>query len=492
MLSTSGKRGVSVRWMTRLLSIVIGCMFLLIIHLAVTNEDSPQRAAIPVLALLVLTIVAALAAWRWEKVGGVVVVLLALCLSVAAYSASLTYGLGSLSFVPALLYGVPFLIVGILLWVCGRGVAGSSHHSIGPPPRVIHRWWFIGALLAAIVALTVIVAVLVTGARVGGWLDVAPNASGCLGVLAEHDSPVQSVAFSPDGVLLAAGSKDGTIRVWGGGPGRRTAGWALVFASSIRKGEQDVSYSHDVAFSPDGGKLAFGLPDGTVRLWRLSGDYGSPRATPLHTLEGETGKICSLAFAPDGRTLVAGAWNGSLHMWRVTDGAHLWSLKGQTTGVVDVAFSPDGKTMASASLGQTTKVWDVTSATLIRELDGPSVTTGVAFSPDGSLLATAGAADHNKQLWSTDDWRPVRKLASAKGGMGDVAFSPDGTMVAAGNAWYEVRWWRTADGALLDTARGHRDSVNSVAFSPDGEMLASGSLDGTVKLWRVPDADAMP
>jgi WD40 repeat protein len=70
--------------------------------------------------------------------------------------------------------------------------------------------------------------------------------------------------------------------------------------------------------------------------------------------------------------------------------------------------------------------------------------------------------------------------------MGNVAFSPDGTMLAAGNGWYEVHWWRVADGELLRAVKGHRDSVNSVAFSPDGKKLASGSLDGTVKVWRVP------
>jgi WD40 repeat protein len=78
-------------------------------------------------------------------------------------------------------------------------------------------------------------------------------------------------------------------------------------------------------------------------------------------------------------------------------------------------------------------------------------------------------------------------MKPAKGGMGNVAFSPDGKILAAGNAYYEVRWWRVADGVLLDTIKGHKDSVNSVAFSPDGKMLASGSLDGTVKLWQVPE-----
>jgi len=74
-----------------------------------------------------------------------------------------------------------------------------------------------------------------------------------------------------------------------------------------------------------------------------------------------------------------------------------------------------------------------------------------------------------------------------RGGMGNVVFSPDGTMLAAGNGWHEVRWWRVADGALLRAVKGHTDSVNSVVFSPDGNTMASGSLDGSVRLWRVPE-----
>ena len=139
MPPASSKRGAFVRWMARLLSIVISIVFLLIIYLAVTNEDRPHGAAIPVLALLLLTILATFAAWRWERVGGLIVVLFALCLSVAAYSASLTFGLGSQSFVPALLYGAPFLLVGILFWVCGQGAASDSHHDLAPPSPVLRR-----------------------------------------------------------------------------------------------------------------------------------------------------------------------------------------------------------------------------------------------------------------------------------------------------------------------------------------------------------------
>ncbi len=88
-----GTRGVSLRWMTRLLSIVISGVFLLIMLLAVTNEDKPQGAAILVLVLLGLTIVGCFVAWRWEQIGGGIVVNGALGLIAAAYSASLTFGL---------------------------------------------------------------------------------------------------------------------------------------------------------------------------------------------------------------------------------------------------------------------------------------------------------------------------------------------------------------------------------------------------------------
>lgn len=117
---TLGKSSFSMRWMTRLLSALVSTMFLLIIFLSAANEDKPQGMAIPVLALLVLTIMGCLAAWRWEKVGGIVVIISALCLSIAAYSASLAFGLASLSFLPALIYGAPFLILGILFLVCAK------------------------------------------------------------------------------------------------------------------------------------------------------------------------------------------------------------------------------------------------------------------------------------------------------------------------------------------------------------------------------------
>jgi len=121
-----GEGGVSLRWMTRLLSIVISSVFLLIIFLAITNEDKPRGPAIAVLALLALTIAGCFAAWKWEKAGGVVVIISALCLGVAVYSASLTFGIASLSSLLLLIYVAPFLVIGVLFWVCGQSPGRQS------------------------------------------------------------------------------------------------------------------------------------------------------------------------------------------------------------------------------------------------------------------------------------------------------------------------------------------------------------------------------
>jgi hypothetical protein len=119
-------RGISLRWVTRLLSLVINSVFLLILCLAITNEDRPQGLAIAILVLLILTMAGSLAAWRWERAGGVVVITGALGTGIAAYSASLKLELGSQSFLPALIYGIPFLVIGVSFWVCGhRAMTGS-------------------------------------------------------------------------------------------------------------------------------------------------------------------------------------------------------------------------------------------------------------------------------------------------------------------------------------------------------------------------------
>jgi len=112
-------------WIARLSSLVINSVFLLILFLALSNEDKPQGAAIPVLVLLALTMILCLAAWRWGQAGGIAVLVGAVCLGVAAYTASRTYGVGPNFLIP-LLYAAPFLLVGTLFLLAARGQRSSE------------------------------------------------------------------------------------------------------------------------------------------------------------------------------------------------------------------------------------------------------------------------------------------------------------------------------------------------------------------------------
>ncbi|MBU0494857.1 MAG: hypothetical protein KKA73_16795 [Chloroflexi bacterium] len=108
-----------VRWATRLSSIAVSSVFLLIMALAITNEDAPQTPAIPVLVLLALTIMGCIAAWRWEKIGGGAAIIGAIGLGIAVYAASSAFGLDSYLLLLMSMYSLPFLVIGILFLACG-------------------------------------------------------------------------------------------------------------------------------------------------------------------------------------------------------------------------------------------------------------------------------------------------------------------------------------------------------------------------------------
>jgi WD40 repeat protein len=108
-----------------------------------------------------------------------------------------------------------------------------------------------------------------------------------------------------------------------------------------------------VAFSPNGQLLASGADDKTVRLWRAED------GALLHTLEGHAKGVNSVAFSPDGQLLASGAGDKTVRLWRVEDGLHLRTLGGHTEGVNSVAFSPDGQLLASGADDKAVRLWRI-------------------------------------------------------------------------------------------------------------------------------------
>ena len=287
-------------------------------------------------------------------------------------------------------------------------------------------------------------------------------------VFTEDFGSILSVAFSPNGKLLAVGSGRGEILVWQVADGKQ-----------LLRCKGHTSWVWSVTFSPDGRMLASGSTDQTVKLW----DVTTGRC--LKTLRGHTNRVRSLAFSSDGRTLVSGSEDHTVRLWDVNTGQRLRTLQGHTDWVRSVTFSPDGETLASGSNDRTVKLWNVGTGQCLNTLRGHADrVASISFSPDGSILAS-GSEDHTVRLWEVSTGQSRRILREHRDRVRSVAFDPDGRVLASGGDDQTVRLWDVSTGKCLNTLQRHSRWIWSVAFSPTHPILASGSEDQTVSLWDV-------
>jgi hypothetical protein len=311
---------------------------------------------------------------------------------------------------------------------------------------------------------------------------------GCRARLGDGASLFLCTAFSPDGKLLASGGYEKTITIWDATTGKELRKWDGA--------EGNVA---SLAFSPNGLLLASGsVYDPVVHLWNVS------TGQKVRALQGLPRGTSSLSFSPDGTMLAAGGYQtDEVHLWKVAAGEAMASLSGpavpcreldgQPRAVRDfchVAFDPDGKTLASGHLYGLIRIWDTKSLRELRHFRGPiaDAFVHVTFSPDGRFLAGWG---RTIRLWRTDSWKQFRSLGEQpEMQIAGTAVSPDGRMLASGSAGRDigddkVHIWEVATGSERCQLTGHRFAIASLAFSPDGKALVSGSRDGTALIWDV-------
>jgi RNA polymerase sigma factor (sigma-70 family) len=309
-----------------------------------------------------------------------------------------------------------------------------------------------------------------------------------------HTDAVWCVAFAPNGKTLVSGGNDGMVRIWEVATGRELRSFQALEANV-----------YCIAISPDGKILATGSPlrRKTLALWDL--------ATGKELFAGTGSGVLCVAFSPDGKILAAGSdlpeavgkpppgarptevGDFPVQLWDVSAGQELRTLEGHAKGVAAIAFAPDGKRLASASYDSTIRFWDPATGRQLLKVAVPAEATAhflgeeggvhaVAFSPDGKALASAGF-DGRIRLWDAATGRETRTLAGHARGVRTVAFSPDGKTLASGSFDFTIRLWDPATGKPLHSFPGHDGPVHILTCSPDGKLIASAGHDRTVRLW---------
>ncbi len=348
--------------------------------------------------------------------------------------------------------------------------------------------------------------------------------------LSEHTGDVTCIAFSPDSQMLASGSTDKTIRLWSTTTGEHIATLEeqISFGTVTHQGHTNTVTA--VTFSSDGGTLASGGADNTIRLWNIS--------TREHEtiLTGHTDQVTAIAFSSDSTMLASGSADDTILLWNTSTKKHLDTLEGHEYDVKTLAFSLDGETLASGDNSNTVRLWDGNTGQHLETLSFGSEVFGnpvhaVMFSRDGLTLASGeGYVRHSggnivEAYGTTRLWNPLTEerllaLSTDATFAFSIIYSPDGNTLANGgidvdgeyykyacgcwggliwctgwnirycwdwrvtNRKYPLQLWDTQTQKHIVNLEGHKGKVTSVVYSPNGKTLASASEDNTIRLWN--------
>jgi WD domain, G-beta repeat len=341
----------------------------------------------------------------------------------------------------------------------------------------------------AVTSVVLLLAVVGTGA--GLWLSRSSSSAGplkvntCARTPSNASAPVKigsittgsmdndfvDVAFSPDCQVVAAGG-NGVVNEWDMVTGNRIATLSAAPGSAV-----DID-----AFTPNGKALAIAGGDGNTTLWNAATGYLEARFA-----SDPSGSTYCLVISPDSAEIFTGGSTGVVGIWAVTTRQPVGSI---TTGIAigAMALSPNGKLLAVAGYDGIIRIYDTADYAQVATLSGnEGHIWSMAFSPDGSTLA---AGSNVLQWWDVATGKLIAYRDSPGRTVTDVAFSTDGTILAAGG-YDVVGLWDARTHQLITTlnlgvtsASAVGSYPNGMAFSRYGAILAVGWA-GTLQFWNV-------
>jgi WD40 repeat protein len=309
------------------------------------------------------------------------------------------------------------------------------------------------------------------------------------------------LAFSPDGKLLATATNDTESNIVGEKPEKGSVRLRdAATGQELRRFPIEGFHARSVAFAPDGKLLAAGITDRTIRVYDVAaGEERAPRlglehalppkppeADALPVMGGEPRVMTCLAFAPDGSVLASGPEApevkgmfglASIHLWDVATGKRLRQMPAHQQWVKSLSFSPDGKTLASSGAEPIVRLWDVAGGREAFPQPGHrSAVRVLAVSPaDGTVLT--GGYDGTVRRWDPASGRELGVVAAIDAPVNVLALAPDGQSFVLGTSAVAgpIALWDLATGRQVRQFPRVQPTnpVRHVALAPDGRTLAS-------------------
>jgi len=311
----------------------------------------------------------------------------------------------------------------------------------------------------------------------------------------DYNHSINNLAVSPDGNYVVSASGDKTLRLWDINTGETL---------HIFQGHTDNI--NTVTFSPDGKTLLSSSRDSTLKLWdiatkkiiftvenkslRKDGAYGY----------NEFNEVYSADFSPDGKFIISGDYQDRLKIWDAKTGQFIRTFADQYSGIHAVSFSPDGQSILSKSNNNTLKLWDSETGKEMQIFEqfykkgvsrNDSTSSQIAFSPNGKV-AVSVQNNSSPTLWDIETGEKIGHFSGHAKLVKTVAFSPDGMLLVSGSEDHTVKIWNTHTREVLYTFTGHTNTVTSVAFLPDGKSIVSGGYDRALKHWKIPQTSSSP
>ncbi|KAJ3889762.1 quinon protein alcohol dehydrogenase-like superfamily [Lentinula edodes] len=278
-----------------------------------------------------------------------------------------------------------------------------------------------------------------------------------------HNNPATSVAFSPDGVRIAAGTQSGATLLWD-------------VSGLHRSTFEDYGCTWSVAFSPDGTRIATGHENGKIHV--RSAGSGQRIGNPL----AHEAPVSTVVFTHDSKLMISGSSN-KVYIWDSITGERK-SQRHQSGLVLSVAISPDRLHMASTSNDKTIHIWNILIPEYSEILVGHmGVVNCIQYSLNGDLIVS-GSDDKTIRIWDAANKDSVKVIYTITHPVWTLALSLETPHLAFGSNTGEIQVW-DLDKRELQARIQVGSSINSIAFQPNGQQIVSCSGDGNVQAWTM-------